>query len=71
DRLVIDIVPDVFHAGHVHVWGISEYKGVILINSGTWQKQTKYQMSMGIEPAPGVVPVIDLSNLKISTIKFS
>lgn len=71
DRLVIDIVPDVFHAGHVHVWGVSEYKGVLLINSGAWQMQTKYQMSMGIEPAPGVVPVVDLSSLKVFTIKFS
>lgn len=70
DRLIIDIVPDVFHAGHVHVWGVCEYRGVILVNSGTWQKQTKYQMSMGIEPAPGVVPVIDLSNFKVSTLKF-
>lgn len=71
DRLVIDVVPDVFHAGHVHVWGASEYKGVILVNSGAWQRQTKYQMSMGIEPAPGVVPVVDLSNLKVFTVKFS
>ncbi|MCS7097420.1 MAG: DNA-directed DNA polymerase II small subunit [Candidatus Methanomethyliaceae archaeon] len=70
DRLVIDIIPDIFHAGHVHVWGVSEYKGVILANSGTWQKQTKYQMSMGIEPAPGVVPVIDISNFKVFTVKF-
>ncbi|MCQ5340518.1 MAG: DNA-directed DNA polymerase II small subunit [Candidatus Methanomethylicia archaeon] len=70
DILVIDIIPDIFHAGHVHVWGISEYQGTFVINSGTWQKQTKYQQSMGIEPAPGIVPVIDLSNFKITTLNF-
>ncbi len=70
DRLIIDPVPDVFHAGHVHVWGISEYRGVLAINSGAWQRQTNYQLSMGIEPAPGVVPLINLSNFKVTTLNF-
>ena len=70
DSLVIDPVPDVFHAGHVHVWGISEYRGVLAVNSGAWQKQTNYQLSMGIEPAPGVVPLINLANLKVTTLNF-
>ncbi|MGQ9759391.1 MAG: DNA-directed DNA polymerase II small subunit [Candidatus Methanomethylicaceae archaeon] len=70
DPLIIDPVPDVFHAGHVHVWGISEYRGVMVVNSGTWQRQTSYQLSMGIEPAPGVVPIINLANFKVTMLKF-
>ncbi|MGC8988382.1 DNA-directed DNA polymerase II small subunit [Infirmifilum sp.] len=70
DSLIIDPVPDVFHAGHVHVWGISEYRGVLAVNSGTWQGQTKYQLSMGIEPAPGIVPLINLANFKVITLNF-
>jgi DNA polymerase II small subunit len=70
DSLIIDPVPDVFHAGHVHVWGISEYRGILAVNSGTWQRQTSYQLSMGIEPAPGVVPLINLSNFKVTTLNF-
>ncbi|MDH5811754.1 MAG: DNA-directed DNA polymerase II small subunit [Candidatus Methanomethylicaceae archaeon] len=70
DSLIIDPVPDVFHAGHVHVWGISEYRGILAVNSGTWQKQTNYQLSMGIEPAPGVVPLINLANFKVTTLNF-
>lgn len=71
DSLVIDPVPDVFQAGHVHVWGVTEYRGVVVANSGTWQAQTNYQLSMGIEPKPAVVPVINLSNLRVTTLNFA
>jgi DNA polymerase II small subunit len=67
---VIETVPDVFQAGHVHTWGVTEYRGVIVANSGTWQAQTNYQLSMGIEPMPGVVPVVNLATLKATTLKF-
>ena len=71
DRLVIDTVPDIFHAGHVHVEGISEYRGVLAVNSGTWQSQTKFQLSMGIAPKAGVVPVVDLSTMKFMELDFN
>jgi DNA polymerase II small subunit len=70
DRLVIETVPDVFQAGHVHTWGVTEYRGVIVANCGTWQAQTNYQLSMGIEPMPGVVPVVNLATFKATTLKF-
>jgi len=70
DSLIIDPVPDVFHAGHVHVWGVSEYRGVVVANSGAWQMQTKYQQSMGIEPQPGVVPVLNLANFRTTNLNF-
>jgi DNA polymerase II small subunit len=71
DSLVIDPVPDVFQAGHVHVWGVTEYRGVIVANSGTWQAQTNYQLSMGIEPKPAVVPVLNLSSFRATTLSFA
>jgi DNA polymerase II small subunit len=70
DTLIIDPVPDIFLAGHVHVWGVSDYRGVVVANAGTWQGQTNYQLSMGIEPKPGVVPVVNLRNFKATTMKF-
>lgn len=70
DSLIIDPVPDVFHAGHVHVWGVSEYRGVVVANSGAWQMQTNYQKSMGIEPQPGVVPVLNLASFKTTNLNF-
>jgi DNA polymerase II small subunit len=71
DSLIIDPVPDVFQAGHVHVLGVTEYRGVVVANTGTWQAQTKYQLSMGIEPQPGLVPVLNLANFKVTTLKFT
>ncbi|MEN3035501.1 MAG: DNA-directed DNA polymerase II small subunit [Candidatus Methanosuratincola sp.] len=71
DRLVIDPVPDIFHAGHVHVEGIAEYRGVLVVNSGTWQSQTKYQLSAGIVPKPSIVPVVDLTTTKAYELNFT
>ena len=64
DFLVIDPVPDVLHAGHVHTFGELNYRGTLLVNSGTWQAQTDFQSNMGLEPTPSIVPVLDLSTLK-------
>ena len=64
DMLVIDDVPDIFHAGHVHIIGVDRYKGTLIINSGAWQSQTRYQATMGIIPTPGIAILVDLSTLQ-------
>jgi DNA polymerase II small subunit len=64
DFLVVDPVPDVLHAGHVHTYGELNYRGTLLVNSGTWQAQTSFQSNMGLEPTPSIIPVLDLSTLK-------
>ncbi|WP_305554768.1 DNA-directed DNA polymerase II small subunit [Methanobrevibacter sp. V74] len=58
DYLVIDEVPDVFHTGHVHVNSYKKFKGVHLINSGTFQTQTEFQKIYNIEPTPAQVPIL-------------
>ncbi len=65
DYLVIETVPDVLHCGHVHKWGTGEYNGVKLINTATWQGQTSFQKSKGIEPDVGCWGVLDLSTKNI------
>jgi DNA polymerase II small subunit len=65
DYMVVDRVPDVFHAGHVHTYGELTYRGTLLVNSGTWQAQTSFQTNMGLEPTPSIVPVVDLSRLEV------
>jgi DNA polymerase II small subunit len=62
--MVVDPVPDVMHSGHVHTFGELNYRGTLLVNSGTWQAQTSFQSNMGLEPTPSIIPVIDLSTLK-------
>jgi DNA polymerase II small subunit len=70
DYLVIDSVPDIFHAGHVHSVGVENYKGTLMINSGAWQAQTGYQANLGIMPRPGLVPIVNLANFEVITREF-
>ena len=58
DYLVIDEIPDVFHTGHVHINTYRRFKGIHLINSGTFQTQTEFQKIYNIEPTPAEVPVL-------------
>jgi DNA polymerase II small subunit len=71
DFLVIDRVPDIFHTGHVHVQAHDKYRGLLIVNSGAWQKQTEYQSKMGLEPTPGVIPVVNLQTLQVTTLSFT
>ncbi len=64
DFLVIDKIPDIFHTGHIHINGSGKYNNVTLINSGCFQAQTDFMKSFGINPTPGIVPIIELDTLK-------
>ena len=70
DHFVINQIPDILHCGHVHTVGVKNYKNVLLINSGTWQAQTEFQKRVNLMPTPAQVPVVDLSNLKTTMLKF-
>jgi len=71
DFLVIEHVPDIFHAGHIHVLGHTNYRGVLVVNSGGWQGQTDYIRRLGVVPTPGKVPVVNLQTLEVTTVPFS
>ena len=71
DFLVIERVPDVFHAGHVHVMKHENYRGTLMINSGAWQRQTGYQRNMGLDPTPGIFPVVNLQTLNVLSMDFT
>lgn len=70
DRLVIEEIPDVLHCGHIHTLGISRYRGVLLINSGTWQFQTEFQRRLGIKPVPGIAPLLDTEKMEVYKLRF-
>jgi DNA polymerase II small subunit len=71
DHLVIDQVPDIFVTGHVHSAGISDYRGVRLINASTWQDQTSFQRMHNFVPDPAKVPMVHLGTGKCSIKDFS
>jgi len=65
DLLVIEEVPDIFHVGHVHRAELDMYKGILLVNSGSWQKQTPFQASVGMTPNPGIAIMVNLKTFQI------
>ena len=71
DYLVVDRVPDIFHAGHIHVIGYCNYRGVLVVNSGGWQDQTDYMEKLGLVPTPGKVPVVNLQTLHTTVLSFT
>ena len=70
DMMVIDEVPDIFQAGHVHVVGFDMYRGVLILNSGAWQHQTPFQAGVGITPTTGIAVIVNLKTFKVYTKDF-
>ncbi len=70
DHMVIDKPPHILHCGHVHTVGCSTYRGVTVINSGTWQSQTEFQRRMNLKPDPAKAAIVDLSTLNTNIISF-
>jgi DNA polymerase II small subunit len=71
DSLVIQEVPQILLVGHIHVFGRGNYRGTILIGSGAWQKQTDYQVKLGIVPTPGIVAAVNLKTLEVTPIDLN
>ena len=65
DLLVIEDIPDIFHVGHVHQAQLDMYKGILLVNSGSWQKQTPFQASVGMTPNPGIAIIVNLKTFQV------
>ncbi|EQD42890.1 DNA polymerase II small subunit [mine drainage metagenome] len=71
DNLVIDEVPDIMHMGHIHKNGLLEYHGVQVVNSGTWQDRTDFQVRQGHIPTPCNLPVFEAKRYSFTTIDFT
>ncbi|MCX6775699.1 MAG: DNA-directed DNA polymerase II small subunit [Candidatus Micrarchaeota archaeon] len=70
DYMLIEEVPNIVHMGHVHKNGYENYKGTVVINSGTWQDQTDFQIRQGHTPSPCVLPILDLRSGRINVVNF-
>lgn len=70
DYLVIEDEPDVLHCGHVHKNGYTLYRGTLVINSGTFQDRTDYQVKQGHVPTPAMVPVYEMKYGRLRTLDF-
>ncbi len=70
DYMLIEEEPDVMHMGHLHKNASTKYRGTLIINSGTFQDRTDFQVRMGHVPSPGIVPVLELKNMRLSLLNF-
>jgi len=71
DNLVIDTIPDILHMGHIHKNGTTKYHGVTVINSGTWQGRTDFQVRQGHIPTPCIMPVFRAKDYSVKSIDFN
>lgn len=71
DAMIIDEVPDILHMGHVHKNGYSDYHGTLIVNSGTWQARTSYQVKLGHIPSPAVLPIYETKSMTLSAVDFN
>jgi DNA polymerase II small subunit len=70
DYMVIEEPPDIFHSGHVHKNGYTQYRGTLVINSGTFQDRTDFQIKQGHIPTPALVPVYEMKYNRLHTLDF-
>jgi DNA polymerase II small subunit len=71
DYLVINELPDIFHSGHLHTVGVTNYRNVLIINSGTFQGQTKFQEMLGHIPHPGIFVKVNLQTKETKMINLN
>jgi len=70
DFLVIKEEPDLVFIGDMHHNAYGNYRGATVINSGTWQARTEYQVKLGHVPTPCIVPVYEMATGKITEKRF-
>ncbi len=70
DPLVIERVPDLFFAGHIHKAGFLNYRGSTLVAASCFQGITDFQEKMGHNPEPGVVPIVNLQTREVHMLRF-
>src|SRR5574342_580682 len=70
DPLVIEKVPDLFFAGHIHKAGAMQYRSVTIVSASCFQGKTDFQEKVGHDPDPGVVPVVNLQTRQVSMMRF-
>jgi len=70
DYMVIREEPDLVVLGDLHHNSYGNYRGTTVINNGTWQSRTPYQVKLGHIPTLGIVPVMDIKTGKITENHF-
>lgn len=70
DILVMDELPHVFPLGHIHKRFHLKYKGMYIINPGTFQEQTPFQKKVNLNPDVGYGYVLNLRTMELMSVTF-
>jgi DNA polymerase II small subunit len=71
DNLVIETEPDIVVMGHIHRNAFVNYKGVIVVNAGTWQGKTEFQIKQGHVPTPCLATFYNIKTSKVTIKDYS
>lgn len=71
DELVIEMVPDFFASGHIHMYAAKNYKNVTMLNCSCFVSATDYQKKQGMIPDLAKIPYINLKTREIKMIDFA
>ncbi|VVB66549.1 DNA polymerase II small subunit [Candidatus Gugararchaeum adminiculabundum] len=71
DYMLIDGEIDILQMGHIHKNGSTVYRGVSVVNSGTWQARTDFQIRQGHVPTPALVPVFEMKYGQAKLLDFN
>ncbi|MBI5553398.1 MAG: metallophosphoesterase [Candidatus Diapherotrites archaeon] len=64
-RMLIREEPDLYVGGDMHHTGYGKHKSCLILNSGTWQERTPYQVAQGLIPTTATATQIELSSRRI------
>ncbi|MEM2974054.1 MAG: metallophosphoesterase, partial [Candidatus Micrarchaeia archaeon] len=62
---------DIINTGHMHKNGYTEYRGCVVVASGTWQDLTEYQVKQGHVATPCILSVYNLKDGRVAQFDFS
>ena len=70
DKLVIDKVPDIFVAGHIHKCALTYYNNILLVSNSGWEDATEYQKRFGNKPDFCKVSMFNLKTRVVKILDF-
>ncbi len=71
DPLVIREIPDIVATGDMHRTDVSNYKGILTINSSCWQARTEFEEKVGNIPDPCKCPLVNLKTWDVKILDFN
>ena len=70
DQMVIEAVPDLFVTGHTHAHQMEWWRGVPLVVSSTFQRETDFMQMLGYKPKKGYLSVYNIQNREMRVVAF-